>query len=245
MGVSDQALSQVGEMTGISGSFNLSGILIGILIFLVVGSLIGWAVFAATQRKRLSQTVIVFEDMGNGAFQDTAKYKGMKVKIGQMEEALFIPKLKKYLPSPVLKTKKGTYWYFIGEDGEWINFLPANYNKDRRELGAHIIHADMRYQKEGLAKQIKGRAKNQSWWAENWTQIVTIGVITMLLVFVFLGIQENRKLNEGMLKHDEVKLAKDLEVANAQKEILSYAGKILGYVEAKEDGGSGIIHIEE
>ena len=83
---------------------------------------------------------------------------------------------------------KNEYWYYIREDGEWINFSLQDVDAQMKAAKVYYVEEDMRLQRLGIQKNLEARFKKITFW-ERYGGMITTGVflliITICLVVIF------------------------------------------------------------
>ncbi len=202
-----------------------------IIILIIVGGIVG---FIIIQRKKFKYKIIIFEKV-DGKFQPARKDRAMELKVGRMGHiCLYLQKHRVHRVMPKIQTGKRTYWFFIREDGQWINFGPGDFDNDSKKLGAHMIDVDMRMADAQLEGALKTKYDNKpKIWAQYGTVIISIGFIVIVAVMAWFlfdkWIEIASTINSGMETTDRV-----LENLNT----------ILARMDNVCSGGSGIKVVE-
>lgn len=177
------AISQLGTAFEGKSYFGAITWLFIIVIFAIIGFIIGYMIL---RKRTFKYKIVIFEKI-NGQFEPTRKDRAREVKLGRGGHvALFLAKHKVYRARPKLQSGRKVYWYFIAEDGEWINFNPGDFDKDRRSMGAHIVDADMRYANEGLERSLRERYDKSNVWQQYGIYIVSVGFIVVVGIMTWL-----------------------------------------------------------
>lgn len=178
------------------GGFDLSSLLSGagqfivlIFLFIIVGGIFYFASYKKKEAKKYSKKITWFEEI-NGPLEWVGSDKARELTIpGTNIQVFYIKEKDMYLPRPVKKMGKDTYWYAIKNNREIINFSMKNINEEMKEANLDFDHTDMRYAMNNLRELIKRnyRDKSQPWWREYKEVIGLVVIIFMLtLSFVFL-----------------------------------------------------------
>ena len=197
-------------------------IAVSIVIIVIIG-------FMIVNRRNYRNKIVIFEKI-NGRFVDTGKDKAMEIKFGDLGGKLFyLKKHKKYLPPPRLQSGQRKFYYFIKEDGDWINFELSDFDEQMRQSKAHFLDKEMRYANVGIRKGLAERYKKVT-WKEYLPIIVSVGFIVLIGILTWLLF--DRWIELAGTTNDGVKVA---------GEIMDKANTMLGAIDRVCSGGSGII----
>ena len=198
MGVAGDTLGKIGlelpEGLGSgAGSFIQAFIFLSILSFVV-----GVVTLYLTNRKQYNKHIHVFEEVNGKAIPtslDTAK----EILLPNTSiRAYYLKKRKVFLPRPSIQTGIGHYWFFIRNDGEWINIGLENLNTTLNELGIHYDHTDMRMANAALKKLIEKNYKKLNWIKE-FAPYIALGILILLLaIAAFLVINQANKATSAL-----------------------------------------------
>ncbi len=171
-------------------NFNFSGIVgtitFFVILFLFVLIAIGTLVYVY-MKKVYYKKIVIFERVG-GHIQVTKKDVARNIRMGDAGDfILYTRKFKKFLPPASIQTGNNTYWYFIREDGEWINIGIKDIDEQMKEMNAHFLDKEMRFARTGMQKNLRERLQKITFWDKYgamviWTvYIVVVGIMTWLL----------------------------------------------------------------
>lgn len=172
------------------GIGNITDALVYIFLTVIMLIVFGIGGFLLYRYMKFNKKVIIFEKINN-KFEPAKRDKAMLMKYGTGGDQLFyLRKLKKYLPVPEIQTGRNIYWFFLREDGELINFGPGDFDEQSRSLGAKFLDKEMRYARVSLQSHWKERYEKPKFWEKYAGVIMNIIAITLILVFLFLVVQE-------------------------------------------------------
>lgn len=210
------------DVGGIAGQLAL--LVIAILITVVLSVFL----FLFLQNRSYNKKIVVFEKV-NGKFEPAKKDRAKVIPLGAGGDSVFyLKKGKKYLPTPELQTGRNTYWYFVREDQEWINFSPGDFDSQSKSMGALMLDKEMRYARTSLQAKIKERYDKPGFWAQYGGMVINVAAITIIMVFLFLIVLKMIEL-QGSVNG----------AISAVKPVLDQAERILGAVD-NIGGGSGL-----
>jgi len=231
-------MADIAEVTEIAKEFlptwGTGKFMIGIITILIIGIIFiiaaGVITYFVIRRMRFNKKIVIFERINN-QFQNTRTDWAMEVKFSTAGDTIFyLKKHKKYLPNPTMQTGNRVYWYFIREDGEWINFAPGDFDKDAKRLGARMLDKEMRYARTQVQRGLKDRYDKPGFWKQYGLLVLSIVYITILGVMFWLVL--------GRF----VDLAGTLDgVTKSVGKLVETSGDILGALDNICSGGSGIV----
>lgn len=183
------------------------GFILGIIIWffaVIIVSGIG-AVFVIWyyRNKKFFIKINIFEKV-NGVWTATRKDRAMETRLSNDGTIIhYWRKHKAFRPMPTLQSGPNTYFYFIREDGHYINFTLGDLNEQMRELGAKFHEKDVRYQNVGLRKSLKDRYDAPTFMQRYGgiiTYTVLIVVTMIMIVMLFDKFLELTSRVEAILK---------------------------------------------
>lgn len=173
---------------------NVSASMMTNIVMWVIGVVLGCAViggliYAYFRYKKYNKVIQVFGKI-NGAVVPIMKERAMFERVGIAGDYWCrTMKSKKILPRPSIAMGKNTYWYFVREDGEWINFSLKDIDADMKQAGTYFVDEDMRLQRLGIQKNIKDRfGEKPSFWDKYGAilgYVLFILIITISLIMLF------------------------------------------------------------
>lgn len=173
----------------------MGGILLVIAIAVVILGLIGALVYWRIIKKQYWIRIHVFRLIGNVPTR-TAVYEAKEIPFGMAGDKLWrvtnagFNKIKpvKWLPVGKIQTAPREFWYYIREDGEWINFQMSDLNKASREMGIKFVQEDMRLQRLATERLLEQRLLNKGFW-EKWgatiMMVIVFLVVAVCMVIIF------------------------------------------------------------
>lgn len=193
MGVFDSLPSGVGETIS---NVNFSGILssIGkfvlvIIIFLFIGVITFIILWHKKNKKLYNKKIFWFEEVHGNMIPVDEDVAAELTIPGTNIQVFYIKKKDLYLPRPVKRMGKDSYWFCIKNNREIVNFSMKNMNEEMKEANLDYDHTDMRYALTNLKELIKRNYKDKStpWWREYKDVIsIVILIFIMSLSFFFL-----------------------------------------------------------
>lgn len=175
-----------------SGAMNVGK---GLLIFIILALVVGTVTYLIASRRSFNKHIHIFEEVNKVAVpigEDLAR----EITLPHTSTRVFFLKKKKfYLPRPTRQTGKGHYWYFIRQDGEWINIGLENINKDMEELKLDYDHTDMRYANASLKKLVEKNYKKTSWIKE-YAPYIALSILVIMIGVAFFLVAW--KINQGL-----------------------------------------------
>jgi hypothetical protein len=166
-------------------------IAIVVVLLILVGVLIYWR----SVKKAYWINVHVYRLIGNVPTR-VAIYSAREINFGMAGDKLWkvapsgMMKFKviKWLPVGKIQTAPREFWYYIREDGEWINFALADLNDIQKKAGIRFVQEDMRLQRLATERLLEQRLMNKSFW-EKWgttvMMIIVFLVVAICMVVIF------------------------------------------------------------
>jgi len=209
-----------------SGTFHFFTYLILFVVF-IAG--VGVGLYFLIRRLKFNKKIVIFERMGS-SFLPSKKDRAMEIRLGSSGDYVFrLRKLKTVIPRPELQTGKNTYWFFRSDDGELLNFTPADFDIKRREMGANFLDKEMRYARTQLSDRFKERYDKTSWLKANAGLLISLTFIILTLIIFWMIMDKYIEILRGVP-----------EVLQSAKEVQEATSRILqGLSNIK--GGSGYV----
>ncbi len=163
-------------------------------VFLLILALIaGGLAYYFSRKKQFNKQIHLFEEV-SGQTVPVGTDKAKEIILPNTSiRAFYLKRRKVFLPRPSIQTGAGNYWFFIRDDGEWMNVRPQNLNSKLRELDLHYDHTDMRMSNASLKKLIEKNYKKMNWMKE-YAPYIAMGVLMVFLgLAIFLGTYQANK----------------------------------------------------
>ena len=227
MGVGD-ILSQTGIKLPSGLGANASNFIQGFIVFLIICILVGVATWYFLNKKQYNKYIHLFEEVSGAPIPNGVDRAKEIILPGTSIRAIYLQKRKVFLPRPSIQTGAKHYWYFIRNDGEWINVGLENLNERMDKLNIHFDHTDMRMANASLRKLIEKNYKKLNWLKE-WAPYIGFGVLILMLgITAFLVIRQ---------ANDAVSVL--ASTASTNKDVVQSLNNILGSID-NVCTGSGI-----
>lgn len=180
-----EVISNAGiDLGGIGGGAGMGGLILNLFIggafFVIISLMVGAFVIYRYNKKQYNNHIHKFTEISGEvapAGDDVAKEIILP---NTSIRAFLLKKSGFFLPRPSKQTGKNHYWYFIRDDGEWMNVGLGNINKELKELKLKYDHTDMRMQNASLKKLIEKNYKGQK-WLEKYAPYIAIAILILLL----------------------------------------------------------------
>lgn len=201
----------LGNLNPLAGSklFSLGSFASGLIIVaiaVVVFGLIGALIFYYVVKGQYNIKIRVFRKVGNIPTQ-VGYFVAREVLFGMAGDKLWrvAPnsaiqkafKIIKWLPVGKIQTAPFEYWYYIREDGEWINFSMKDIDDVSKIMDVKFTQEDMRLQRLATDRLLEQRLMNKSFW-EKWKDTImliifflVIAVCTVLIFYQFSKLLEH------------------------------------------------------
>jgi len=217
------------SLPSLTSSFGgtITYILIAVLVFISIA--IGIWIFMTN--KKFKYKIILFENIGGQGYKVAYKDRARLIKIGDGgEEILYLRKLKSYRAAYGRKMNKNEYWFAVGQDGYWYNFLLGDLDAKMNMLDIEPIDRDMRYMHVAIRKNIQERYRKETFMQKYGTIMINGIFLIIMIIALWLLIDQI-----GVLISETATLMQAAEDATAPLvRALSQADTICA-------GGSGIL----
>lgn len=171
------------------GTFGAIGLVIVIAVVILV--LIGFLVYFFIVNKQYWIKIHLYRLVGNVPTR-IAIHCAKEVPFGMAGDKLWrvAPnsvwtkafKIIKWLPIGKIQSAPNEFWYYIREDGEWINFRLADLDKVSKESGVKFVVEDARLSRLAIERLLEQRLMDKTFW-EKWS-----GVIMTFILFLVLAV---------------------------------------------------------
>jgi len=172
---------------------SMGAILLVVAIAFVILGLIGLLVYWRTIKKKFWIKINVFRLIGNTPTR-VAIYRAKEVPFGMAGDRLWkvatgflMLKAIKWLPVGKVQTAPREFWYYIREDGEWINFSLDDLNDIQKKAGVRFVQEDMRLQRLATERLLEQRLMNKTFW-EKWGTTIMLIIVFMVVAICMVVI---------------------------------------------------------
>lgn len=196
MAVSGLNLGSLG-IGGGGGGGNFGLIMLVFVIAVMILGLIGFLIYMTHTKKQFSIIIRAFRNVGNVP-TEIAIFRAREIPFGMAGDKLWkvapnnaigmMFKVVKWLPVGKFQTKPNEFWYWIRQDGEWINYRQTDIDEVSRVAGVKFVQEDMRLQRLATDKLLEQRLMNKSFWDKWGNTIMTVIfflVIAVCMVIIF------------------------------------------------------------
>jgi len=179
---------------GSMGTYGSMALIVAIAV--VILGAIGFLIYWKSVKKQFWIRIHVFRLIGNVPTR-VAIYSAREVPFGMAGDKLWkvapmgmmqMFKAIKWLPVGKIQTAPKEFWYYIREDGEWINFSLKDINEIQRNAGVRFVQEDMRLQRLATERLLEQRLMKKTFW-EQWgstvMMIILFLVIAICMVIMF------------------------------------------------------------
>jgi hypothetical protein len=179
----------------IGGMGTMANILLVIAIAVLILLCLGFFIYWWYIRKVYYIKLHVFRLVGNIPTR-VAIYTAREVPFGMAGDKLWkvapagVWKIMivKWLPVGKFQTAPNEFWYWIREDGEWINFVPTDIDESSHKMNVKFVQEDMRLQRLATDRLLEQRHMEKSFWDRWQNTIMTILVflvVAICMVIIF------------------------------------------------------------
>jgi len=200
------------------------------ILFLIFVIIVGVATFFLIKRMKFNKKIVIFERI-NGRWEATKRDRAMEFRFGTGGDTVFLlSKLKKYIPTPSIQTGRNTYWMFIREDGEMINFELTDLDELSKKMGARFLDKEMRYARVSLQRQLKDRYTKTGFLEKYGGLIAYVSLIAVTGIMMYLLFDKFLEIGNSLAG-----------AVDAARTVQESTNQILGNLDNVCTGGSGLI----
>ncbi len=160
-----------------------------VFLFILVGGIFYFVFYLKKKKKRYNKKIFWFEEVHSDMIPIGEDLACELIIPGTNINVFYIKKKDMYLPRPVKRMGKDSYWFAIRNNREIVNFTMKNINEEMKEANLEYDHTDMRYALTNLKELIKRnyRDKSQPWWRE-FKDVIGLVVLIFVLTLSFIFI---------------------------------------------------------
>ncbi len=207
-------LGQLGVNIGSDGGFVSFSFFGDIVIFLILCIIAGVVTYWYLNKKSYNKEIVKFREI-NGVTRRVGVEKAKEIVLpGTSVRAFYLKNSKFYIPRPSIETGQNEFWYFIREDGEWVNVGLANLNTELKQLGLKYDHTDMRMANAALKRLVDKSYKKSNWLKEYAPYIGFAIIIIMVSIGGYMVMGESAKVVSATVPNVEA-LAEITETLNS------------------------------
>jgi hypothetical protein len=194
------------------GGMTIAWIILAIVLIMIFLGITVAIIIFVVNRYRYNMKIVVFKRVGKN-IERVINDRAMAVRFGKGDQIIYLKKAKRHMPLPTIQAARNEYWYFVREDGEWINIAIEDIDIRMRELKARFLDKEMRYSRTALQKGLADRYQKQGFWEKYGVMISYIILTLILIVGVYLWINKmidlQTKQNFGMQATSDVMVKAD------------------------------------
>jgi hypothetical protein len=203
-------------------------LLLAIFIIVVVICIV---IYLVWNMRTYNRKIVLFENIAGLGYHPTFRDKARVVKVGDGgEELLFLKKKKVYRTAYGRKMGKNTYYFAVGQDGFWYNFILGDLDAKLNTLDIEPIDRDLRYMHVAVRKNIAERYRKIN-FMEKYGTILMSGIFILIMI-IGLGILIN--------KMGDIAQTINIGIEQSNK-VIATASDMIGKLNNLNTGSSGVI----
>ena len=214
------SINPFGSIGGMGG---FASILLVIAISTLILLGISFLIFIFYIKKQYYIKIHLFRLVGNVPTR-IAVHEAKEVPFGMAGDRLWLVapagifKLKaiKWLSPGKIQSGANEFWYYIRDDGEWINFKMDDLNDVSRKAGVKFVQEDMRLQRLAIERLLEQRLLDQTFWEKWQTVIMTMMFFLVVAICMVIIFYQFSKIIEDMQSLTKI-LTRTIEVAQETK----------------------------
>jgi len=214
---------------GLSGWTIWLAWIFGFFVLCILG---GVAIWFMNQKKIYKETVVIFENISGQGWVMAGKDKARRLRLSKDGTEVLWLKGRK-MPLTAYGRKMGTnqYWFAIGQDGGWYNFVLGDLDAKMGVLDIELVDRDIKLLTVAMLKNAESEYGPKKSFMDKWGVWVfsLIGLIIAIAGFSYLISQIGGIAQE---------IIAGLKV---NQEVVEALTKILGQMDSMCNGGSGLI----
>jgi hypothetical protein len=224
-----------GLETGLDFSVgNLSGFtvyLMWIFGFLILGIIAIVIIWYFNKRKLFKYNIVIFENVTGQGFVVSKKDKARTLRLAKDgTEIFYLQKEKLCLSAYGQKMGRNQYWFVIGQDGGWYNFVLGDFDAKTGILDIDLIDRDLRPAMVNMLNQSNEEYGAKQSFMDKWgNQIFAI----LYWIIIIAG------MSYLISQMGEV-VTQLVSALDAQGETIKILNQILGRLDTMYSGGMGI-----
>lgn len=230
------------DLGGKIGTFGSIALVITLAVVII--GMIGFLIYWRTIKKAYWIIVHVFRLIGNVPTR-VAIYSAREIPFGMAGDKLWkvapagMLKIKaiKWLPVGKIQTAPREFWYYIREDGEWINFSLADLDDIQKKAGIRFVQEDMRLQRLATERLLEQRLMNKTFWEKWGTTVMMIIVFLVIAICMVLIFFQFGKLL------DKFSLVEDTQLETAKILYKTFGDSYINNALNTSVGGEGLIPV--
>jgi hypothetical protein len=218
----------LGVTGGLAGFAVYLAWIFGILVLAIIGGVIFWIWH---QKKIFKEEIVVFENVSGQGWVIAFKDRARRLRLSKDgTEVLWLKKKK--MPLTAYGRKMGTnqYWFAIGQDGGWYNFLLGDLDAKMGVLDIEPVDRDIKYVTVAMLKNAEKEYGPKQSFMDKW------GVWIFSLLGLIIGIAGFAYLIDQM-GQVAGSLSNALDANTKTAEVINTA---LAHVDSLCNGGTGI-----
>lgn len=225
MGLDTGSISPVNFSNAFGGTWTY--VLIALLVFMSIALLL-WLYMT---NKKYKYKIVLFENIGGQGYKVALKDRARIIKVGDGgEEILYLRKQKTFKAAYGRKMGKNTYWFAVGQDGYWYNFLLGDLDAKMNMLDIEPIDRDMRYMHVAIRKNIQERYRRETFMQKYGTIMINGIFLIIMIIALWLLIDQIGEL-----------IGQATSAVEAAGKMIDPAVKALAKADTICAGGSGIV----
>lgn len=195
---------------------------LGILAIIVVMAILGGIIaYLIIQHKAYNIKIRIFENIaGRGWVHTRNDVARLVKKTDEGSELLWLKKNKSWKAGYGLKMGHNTYYFAIGSDGLWYNFILGDFDKALGQMGMSPIDKDIRMSNVAIRKALKEEF-NKPTFLQQWGAVLGAGLFFIFIaVGLFLvGIQFNKAAGAMATVSDNFNHGQEIQKGNLELQL--------------------------
>lgn len=200
--------------------------------FIILAGIGAWLIWWTNQKKIYNKTVVIFENLSGQGWQVTSKDKARHLRLSKDgTEVLYLKGKKIPLTAYGRKMGQNQYWFAIGQDGGYYNFLLGDLDAKMGVLDIEPVDRDIKYVSVAMRRNAAEQYGPKPSFMDKW------GSWVFSLVWLIVGIAGASYLITQMGD-----IANSLSsTTQALSNVAEPIKQALGHVDSICQGGTGLL----
>lgn len=201
----------------------------GFIVLLIIAGVIIWWY---NNKKQYREEVVIFENISGQGWVVKMKDKARRIRISpDGTETLYLKQ--NQIPLTAYGRKMGTnqYWFAIGQDGNYYNFLLGDLDSKMGVLDIELVDRDVKYVTVAMLMNAEKEYGEKPSWMDKWGK----WVFSIILLIIGIAGASYIVSQIGNIANANAEVTKQIGVA------IKDIGSMVARLDIMQTGGSGLV----